>query len=300
MANGYDKFFKDAKNARKETGSEPRKKTSGRAKSSVKSGAKFQLDARREQGMSRAPMSPEEQLREMLAERVKEKRKSITRKRQKFPVFPTICLVVATVSAAVGYFAPESVDGLLNRVEIGFLGQASAAPPEAKSTAPAPTQAEKPAETKAEPASEEVPDVRSWSAEELSFFNKLNDRKKELDLREAELNKLEEELQRQKVTLDQKIKELEAMRTQISQTLKARVETDQEQVEKLVQFYSNMKPQQAAKVIETINEDLAVEVLDKMKKKNAAEIMNLMDAQKAKRLSEVLTGYQRLPSSKSE
>jgi flagellar motility protein MotE (MotC chaperone) len=138
---------------------------------------------------------------------------------------------------------------------------------------------------------------KGWSDEEMSFFKKLNDRKKEQDLREAELNKMEEELQRQKVELDEKIKRLEAMRGEISQTLKARVASDQEKVDKLVQMYSSMKPQQASKIIESLNEDLAVEVLDKMKKKSAAEIMNAMDSKKAQRLSELLTGYQRMPSS---
>ena len=141
--------------------------------------------------------------------------------------------------------------------------------------------------------------MKSWSTDELSFFNKLNDRKKELDLREAELAKLEEELQKQKAELDDKIKQLETMRGDISKTLKTRVAVDQEKVEKLVQFYSTMKPPQAAKVIESLNEDLAVEVMDKMKKKNAAEIMNALDAKKARRLSELLTGYERTPSSTS-
>jgi flagellar motility protein MotE (MotC chaperone) len=107
---------------------------------------------------------------------------------------------------------------------------------------------------------------------------------------------LEEDLQKHKAELDSKNKQLESMRSDISKTLKARVEVDQEKVEKLVQFYSTMKPQQAAKVIESLNEDLAVEVMDKMKKKSAAEIMNALKPEKARRLSEMLTGYQRSPA----
>ncbi len=136
-----------------------------------------------------------------------------------------------------------------------------------------------------------IANIKNWTPEELSFFNKLSDRKIELDRRETELNKLDEELQKQKAELDEKIKQLEKMRADIGQTLKARVTTDQEKIEKLVQVYSNMKPQNAAKVIETLNETLAVEVLDKMKKKNAAEILNVMETKKAQRLSEILAGY---------
>lgn len=143
------------------------------------------------------------------------------------------------------------------------------------------------------------PDVRQWTPEEMSFFKRLNDRKIELDRREAELAKLEEELQKQRSGIEDKIKQLETMRAEISTTLKGRVEQDQEKVAKLVDVYSNMKPASASKVIETLNEDLAMTILDKMKKKNAAEILNMMTAAKAKKLSEMLTGY-RQPASTGE
>ena len=90
-------------------------------------------------------------------------------------------------------------------------------------------------------------DTKKWTPEELSFLGKLNDRKKELDMREAELGRLEEELQKRKSELDEKLKQLEATRTDISKTLKTRVAADQEKIDKLVQVYSIMKPQQAAK-----------------------------------------------------
>ena len=52
-----------------------------------------------------------------------------------------------------------------------------------------------------------------------------------------------------------------------------------------------MKPQQAAKVMEKIDEELAIRVLAKMKKKSAAEVLNLLEPEKAKRLSEKYVGY---------
>jgi len=54
-----------------------------------------------------------------------------------------------------------------------------------------------------------------------------------------------------------------------------------------------MKPAQAAKVFETMDEDLAVEILGKMKKKNAAEVMNLIKPEKAQVFSEKYAGYKR-------
>ncbi|RYZ70123.1 MAG: hypothetical protein EOP05_13780 [Proteobacteria bacterium] len=279
--------------------------------------------------------SPEDQLRREIAIRSKARKSASMKKRQAFPVFPAIVAVVAIISCGIGYFQPELVDsGLVaisnfSGIEISAFGSANASEAEAAKKGAGKTPAKQTAkqEAKRSPDAEKISvggapdaaklgaglagtevaaktetpaDIRSWSDEELSFFNKLNDRKKELDLRESELAKLEEELQKQKTELDGKIKQLEDMRTDISKTLKTRVAVDQEKVEKLVQTYSTMKAQNAAKIIETLNEDLAVEVMDKMKKKSAAEIMNMMDAKKARRISELLTGYQRSPANAGE
>lgn len=130
-----------------------------------------------------------------------------------------------------------------------------------------------------------------WTPEEIILFSKLDSKKKELDQREVELNKLEEELQKQKVVLENKMKELDQIREKISTQLSNQVQMDEEKVAKLVEFYSSMKPANAAKILSTINEDLAVEVLGKMKKKEAAEILNLLEPDKSQKLSEKYAGY---------
>ncbi len=312
MANGYDKFFKEAQRASGLTSKKSVRGSAPRPKEEAK--AKFQLKPESRAGRA---VTPEDRLRAELAERMRRKQKQVLKKKKKFPLYPVLCATAALITCAVGYLNADLVDdalsGVLSKVEVGFLGHADAAEPQKpKGAERAPAQAKEeknagsgqkapanPAETKAAEATPEIPNTKGWTPEELSFFSKLNERKKELDLREAELAKLEEELQKRKAELDEKLKTLEATRAEISKTLKSRVATDQEKVDKLIQFYSNMKPQQAAKVIETLNEDLAVEVLDKMKKKNAAEIMNMMDARKARKLSELMTGYERSPASAS-
>ena len=319
MKNGYEQFFKKARENSSESGGVSQKPSAKNSK------PKFKLNSNGPAPKASARAgTPEQRLRQELAERVQRRGKaSIQRKRQSFPVFPSICVILATACGIVGYSRPDLADRIFGKIEIGVFGNAQAAAadaksdpkvsPEAKGAAGAKeakagektadgksSAAEKSAESEAQAKAQPPADFRQWSDEEISFFSKLNDRKKQLDLREAELNKLEEELQKQKAELDQKIKQLDSMRADISKTLKSRVATDQEKVDKLVQFYSTMKPQQAAKVIESVNEDLAVEVLDKMKKKNAAEILNAMDSKKARRLSELLTGYERSTASVDE
>lgn len=134
---------------------------------------------------------------------------------------------------------------------------------------------------------------RDFTVEEINHFSRLHERKLELDRREAELKRAEQELERQRLALENRIRELNEARRNISSMLEERVKVDQEKVDALVQLYSSMRPQQAAKVLETIEEDLAVEVLSKMKKKNAADIMNLLKPEKAQSISEKYAGFKR-------
>lgn len=268
MSNGYKQFFKAAQNAKR--GVPPPSPSRSKNK-------KFAV---------KAEPTAEQVLRQALGKSV----------RKKAPVPWRAVTGLSLTLALLGFYlaAPEFVENLYRRVEINAFGQASAKNAEpAEKTKAKPVVGEKAAEAGKVDGKTKNPDDTGLSSQELSHFEKLRQRKDELDLREKELAQLEEELQRQKVELDKRIAQLEEMRGQIAQVLKDRVEVDQEKVNKLVDLYSNMKPKQAADVIGTINEDLAVEVLAKMKKKNAAEIMNLLSPAKAKTLSEKYTGYRR-------
>jgi len=215
------------------------------------------------------------------------------RKKTPFPWKAVAGLAVSLVLAGLYLSAPEQFEKALDRIEVRAIGAASA---EEKTSKTAGQAAEKSAAGKEGDAKAKSPDEKGAVQEDASHFDKLRQRKEELDAREKELNELEEELQKQKVELDKRITQLEEMRNNIAQTLKDRVDVDQEKVNKLVDLYSNMKPKQAADILVSLNEELAVEVLAKMKKKNAAEIMNLLPAEKARVLSEKYTGYRRISS----
>lgn len=275
----YQQFFKTAQDVKRGEAGEPKPRTSGGTP--PKSKPRFEVRA------PKAADATEQRLRQALRP---------TRKAPPPPPWKAIAALSVSLGLAGFYLAsPELVEHALDRIEIRAFGPASAS--EGKGAAEKSSGA-KDAKAKAagdashaEPA--KGPEGKEAVSEDLSHFEKLKQRKEELDRREKELSELEEELQRQKVELDKRIQQLEDMRTQIAQVLKDRVEMDQEKVTKLVDLYSNMKPKQAADVIGTINEELAVEVLAKMKKKNAAEIMNLLPAEKARVLSEKYTGYRR-------
>ena len=174
----------------------------------------------------------------------------------------------------------EQAKSLLGRVEISILGAAQAEDVAKSAEASPKTEEKRSIDTAAETTAVKEP-KRAWTDEEVSLFTKLEDKKKELDAREASLNKLEEELQKQKEDLEKRLASLEDVRGKIAAKLEDKVKSDGEKVTALVSVYSNMKPAQAAKIIEGLNEDLAVEVLTKMKNKSAAEILNTMDSEES-------------------
>jgi flagellar motility protein MotE (MotC chaperone) len=181
---------------------------------------------------------------------------------------------------------------VINRFEVSVFGAAKAGEAGTENSAATGSKAEEKRSPQGEPdAPTAVTPKRAWTDEEVTLFTKLEDRKKQLDERENNLNKLEEELQKQKDDLEKRLASLEDVRGKIAAKLEDKVKNDGEKVTALVSVYSNMKPAQAAVIIEGLNEDLAVDVLTKMKNKSAAEILNLMNPEKAKRLSEKFAGF---------
>jgi flagellar motility protein MotE (MotC chaperone) len=277
---GYDQFFKKAKDSKSNTVS-PAPKIKTKAK------------ARAEESDTEAYLRT--------ALRVKTSKAQRT---HKTPVMAIGAVLVGLCVAAAGVFYPVEAEKLLSRLEVRVFSSglaagdtdsqpAGSAGGSAKGAGAKETGAAGTSDGKAGAMGAECVQQKGFSEEELSHFNKLNERKQELDRREAELNLLEEELHKQKSEVESRIAKLEEIRNEVANVLKDRVEMDQQRVTTLVEFYSNMKPKQAAEVFATLNEDLAVEVLGRMKKKNAADILNLLEPAKARALSEKFTGYKR-------
>lgn len=203
----------------------------------------------------------------------------------KFPVIQMCLFGVVALGALYIFENSDEIEKLLKKVDIGFsMAQAE----------------EKPAEHENKEAKKEEKvegKIAEAKPEEADYLFKLSERKKQLDIREEELNRYAAEISKQKEEIESKLKKLEETRTKISTALEDKIKADDAKVDTLVQMYSNMKPQQAAKVFETLDEDLVIEILSRMKKKSAADILNLVKAEKAQVLAERYTGY-RVPASK--
>jgi len=146
-------------------------------------------------------------------------------------------------------------------------------------------------------ASEEKSEAQKVNEVPEKHLLTLVERARELDQREEDLLKLETEIEQKNKEIAERISELEKMRSEIASKLKSQVDVDNKKIDQLVDVYSAMRPGQAAKIFEDLDEELAVRVLTRMKKKNAAEILNLMKVEKAKKFTELYTGFYRSPAS---
>jgi flagellar motility protein MotE (MotC chaperone) len=271
--NGYDQFFKQARIAANEN--------------TRSVGAKFEVKKKPKAAKSGNSLTAREIEAHLSKVKFSENRKKKAGVPWRLVVFSVIGIIVALAALS----DIERVEKVISKIEIGFMGSARAenatsapaAAPSGEAAAVAPAKTEESADAT----------KKEWSKEDVDHFSKLNERKRELDLREEELNRLEEELGAQKKELETRMKNLDETRRQISSVLEDRVKVDEQKVDTLVQMYSNMKPSNAAKIFETIDEDLAVEILGKMKKKNAADIMNLLKPEKAQVISEKYAGYKK-------
>jgi flagellar motility protein MotE (MotC chaperone) len=211
------------------------------------------------------------------------------KKLKPMPITPIIsCLFLLAISS-YAFLNEDKIIKFFEKVELQIFTKtfAQEAKPEAK-----PKKKEKGSLDKfKEEKQKEKAAKKQWTQEEILLFSSLEERKRQLDQREKSLKQLEQELIKQRDQLQAKVKKLESLRSGISEKLEQQVAQDEEKVNKLVAVYSSMKPAQAAKVIEKIDETLAIKVIARMKKKSAAEILNLLEPEKAKRISEKYVGY---------
>jgi len=114
-------------------------------------------------------------------------------------------------------------------------------------------------------------------------------RQDELDQREQALNQLQ-------ANLNDRVAKLKEMESNIKKMLQEAKGVKDQKLKHLIDVYSNMNAKQAAKVLETLDNNIAVRILAGMRGRQAGDILNNMEAKKAASLTEMLTRLQLPPS----
>lgn len=117
----------------------------------------------------------------------------------------------------------------------------------------------------------------------------LEQKEQELQRKEQQLQQEEKHLQQMKKEVEQKLQELIAIQKEIQSFRSEKAENKNASIRSLAQIYGTMKPKEAAKLLENMDEKLVVNLLSTMKANEAAEILSIMDFKKAAKISEALT-----------
>lgn len=191
-------------------------------------------------------------------------------------------------------------------------------PPASQDPAHPPTETEKVAEThaeqpKAEASGNKTPlvyednnaQMPEWkdagdSAVDLSDAKKdvigdMAERRVRLDGLEKELKAREALLKAAEQELDRKYKELTKLKEEIEGLLKQQSEEEKTRVMSLVKVYENMKPKDAARIFDTLDIDILVDVMSNMSERKMSPILAAMNPERARTVTIMLAEQKQLP-----
>ena len=133
------------------------------------------------------------------------------------------------------------------------------------------------------------------SASEVDVVNALAKRRKELDARQTTLNTQANMIAAAEQRVDAKIAQLKQLQTQINALLVQRDDAQKAQVAALVKTYSSMKPVDAARIFNSLPDDVLLPVAQSMKSDVLALVMAKMSSDAAQKLTVRLADRLTLP-----
>lgn len=133
------------------------------------------------------------------------------------------------------------------------------------------------------------------SASEVDVVNALAKRRKELDARQTTLNTQANMIAAAEQRVDAKIAQLKQLQAQINTLLVQRDDAQKAQIAALVKTYSTMKPVDAARIFNSLPDDVLLPVAQSMKSDVLALVMAKMSSDAAQKLTVRLADRLTLP-----
>jgi flagellar motility protein MotE (MotC chaperone) len=128
-------------------------------------------------------------------------------------------------------------------------------------------------------------DEPGLSKSEVRVLQSLADRRAALDERGRELDMRERLLAATEKRVNERIAELRAIETRIEKLLNARDEEQMAQIDSLVSTYESMRPKNAARIFEELDEEVLLQVAVRMRERQFAEILANMNPASAQQLT---------------
>ena len=123
----------------------------------------------------------------------------------------------------------------------------------------------------------------------------LSDRRERLKKKEQTLAQREALLRAAQKELDRKYDELATLRDEIKELLEEQSVEEQARIESLVKIYSGMKAKDAARIFNTLDIDILVDIMTRMSERKTGPILAEMDSEKARSVTIMMAEQRKLP-----
>ncbi|MEM6625408.1 MAG: hypothetical protein AAF719_01780 [Pseudomonadota bacterium] len=132
---------------------------------------------------------------------------------------------------------------------------------------------------------------------EIQVLRSLADRRQALDDREDDLKLRAQMAEAAETRVSDQIEELKALEGDLQAVLDAMTAKRDERLDGLVKVYETMKPKDAARIFDTLDDDVLLEMSQRMKHANLAAVMASMSSKRAEELTRLLASQAELPAS---
>ena len=135
-----------------------------------------------------------------------------------------------------------------------------------------------------------------YSPVQMQLFEDLTKRRGELEKREKDLATREALLKAAERNLDQKYKELNDLRTEVKDLLQEQSDEEAARVTSLVKIYEGMKAKDAARIFDTLDMDVLLQVMGRMSERKTAPVLAAMNPERARSVTIMLAEQKALPT----
>lgn len=129
------------------------------------------------------------------------------------------------------------------------------------------------------------PQQPAISASERAILERLQERRQELDTRQRELDMRENLLRATERRMEQRANELRELETRITGLEQRRDEAEQARFRGVVSMYESMRPKDAARIFDSLDMSVLIEVARAMRPPKLADVIAQMQPDPAKRLT---------------
>lgn len=132
--------------------------------------------------------------------------------------------------------------------------------------------------------------VRPIDSSRDQLLERLGERRQVMDEREQDLRVREQLLEAAERRLEERLAELTALETRVTEAVETEEERQSEEIGRLVQVYSAMRAKDAAAIFDLLELPILVEVAQAMNPRKMADILGNMEPEAARRLTIALAG----------